>query len=339
MNALDRLRYSEDHLSLMIYPGDDPVSRDQVLKYLDRENIKGLINRDKITEVSDEQGILRIDEPIILAEAPSTLRVESPVCESLTTLREWQVLTRQFERAGEALETLHGVHDPLLLRRDDYPPTGYVEAGGTILRIHTSDLAEDLKGEAIAREPLKGIEFNSSCIKEIVEEEQMRFYIAEKSGYLCLKNGVLSLESPLWEESDYRLSFLFYPVIHDFQDVVESYYRVVENHKNKYPAALVPYLAGALPFEAEDLLFGPRREPVCNGVTPVQGRNAVIRILAREDRPEAGDDVDFRTRKNYITVKEGDILAEKIPCIEGVDGFSIRGKRFRSPMDGIRICG
>ncbi len=83
-------------------------------------------------------------------------------------------------------------------------------------------------------------------------------------------------------------------------------------------------------------IFKEKPFRVARGILPTPGRDAAIRYHFSPDRLTAGrinkkGAIDFRDRGEIPQVAEGDILVEKIPAQEGVDGTTIFGDLVKVP--------
>ncbi|MBP1993540.1 FapA family protein [Paenibacillus eucommiae] len=78
-----------------------------------------------------------------------------------------------------------------------------------------------------------------------------------------------------------------------------------------------------------------QRIEVAKGVEPVPGLDAVIELYVKEKVENYFDEVegviDLRSHLKIPTVKKGEMIARKIPMIEGVPGYDVYGSRLNPP--------
>lgn len=80
---------------------------------------------------------------------------------------------------------------------------------------------------------------------------------------------------------------------------------------------------------------GEKKYTVARGTAPEPGQDAAVLFkIGNEQRPGTLDEyskMDFRDRGGIFQVKEGDIVAVKIPMVKGVDGETVTGKKIPAP--------
>ncbi len=75
---------------------------------------------------------------------------------------------------------------------------------------------------------------------------------------------------------------------------------------------------------------------IARGILPVDGANAEIelrqKVSQEKGRPveTEGGRVDYKNLNLFSAVLENDVIAEKIPATQGVDGTTVRGKKLKS---------
>ena len=83
---------------------------------------------------------------------------------------------------------------------------------------------------------------------------------------------------------------------------------------------------------------------IASGKIPIEGQDAKLELYFSENIDdnftELGGVVDFKNRLNIPSVKEGDVIARKIPAIEGYAGYDVFGNiLLPEPVKDIRIVG
>ena len=320
MNRLpDYIKISRDKLIINTEKDPSEIGPDRIIEALKNQGIKGKINYENISTSAAENPLLKYIDRKIIAEAPATLRAECKMIPSVETLNDFESLYPVFEAAGSSIDL---IKSKTAVEKDQEPESAFVRSGEVFLKITQSETAEDLYGAPVKIQALRPVKYNSSCIKEDQIGNELLYY-AERSGYIVYKNGIISIESPVFQKDNYRLFYLFFPIINGNECLENDYRNHVDLHKEKYPTAPVP-LPSELSGDSEPSDFNAYLKDISRGTVPVNGSDAEIRIFARV---ENSDDVnDLKEKKNYITVKKHAVIAEKKPCIKNQDGRDIYGK-------------
>jgi uncharacterized protein (DUF342 family) len=153
-------------------------------------------------------------------------------------------------------------------------------------------------------------------------------YRAERSGYLCLAQGLLSILSPVWSDAD----------------DMHAYWLLIDERAYPLTEAMVHQcLADA------GITAGVRQEAVtqmvaqvqagthaaglallAEGVVPVNGDDAqvdmVVDLQRRAGREAADGSIDFREVNYTPTVRAGQPIARRRPAQGGAPGHDIKGR-------------
>lgn len=313
MNKIpETIELSKNRLRLRARPGFEDLEPDEVNSILETSGIK---SRFKNRPVIQPTASFR---PVI-AEAGSTLRAELTADENIKTLSDLENYYPVFNEAGEVLSEIKKTNR---IEDTKAPATYFLKKHEIFLKITRSTETEDLFGKTVSPENPRSILYNSERIIEEKAGDQIT-YQALRSGYVVLKNGALSIESPMYDVDDFERNYIFYPIRNSSQDVYDDYINTNEEHRSEYPDAPLAMMNNRE--NSGENIEKPQIKEICAGVRPVQGRDAVLTITAQLEQNTAVK--DLRDIKKYITVRQHEIIAEKIPAVEGEDGLDIYGRR------------
>lgn len=134
-------------------------------------------------------------------------------------------------------------------------------------------------------------------------------YYANTSGYLALKNRVLTIVDPITINTDKTTKYyIVAPVKYGEDDLIKDFKTV--DYKNKDIKRFLDSNKKALVVLKESKKMKP-------------GRNGSIKFLE-------GKNKEANYNNNFREVQKGEIIAEKIEAIQGVDGSDINGNIIKS---------
>ena len=315
--AGDNIKISENRLTATLEDTSD-INSDKIISALQINGIKGIINRELISSLGDGNNFYTDRDPIIIAEAPATLRAKCSRISEIETLQDFESLYGILEKAGKNLSEIKKANR---IDSDMTPSTVFVKSGEIFLTIKESEIAENLYGESVYPERTRSIKYDSKCIKEDSIGTQVLYY-AEKSGYLVSREGKISIENPVFDIDEFERYYIFYPVRTEKAEIEKDYKTTIDTLKEKYSFAPIP-LPDMLNDEEPGRKFNAEIKEVSKGTRPVEGIDAVIDIIAGRNKNDGK--IDPREIKHYLTVKKDEIIAEKTLRIAGVEGRDIYG--------------
>lgn len=265
-----------------------------------------------------------LESPIVIAEAPSTLRARTGRLPAVKTLCEIEML-------GKVFDTIYTVFQQDETDDSFCPPAPFYRAGEIVLEIFESGEPHDLEGSPCEKERLKELPCNEKKITLIRSSASLQ-YRANCDGYLAMNNGVLTICEPVRISDDNsEAAALFLPQPGDEAPLINSVYEWYNRFTIAHPAAPVR----DLPDRQSISLPGKLAYKVilAMGEKPVMGGNAYLEMVVRkEELPgEEKDNIDYREIKNYITVEKGELLFKKYPRVRGKRGVDIYGNPIEVP--------
>ena len=195
--------------------------------------------------------------------------------------------------------------------------------------------AEDgrtVTGEALVGRPAE--DFSITAGEYVVAvEEGLAFVVADTivAGYADYSNGVISVLDPVRVSEDGMQAFLtVHPPGRGGMGMTgELAARLLAQHQVVYGISDA-VIRKAIAFAAEKNAV-LNEVVVAKGILPLPGRDAEIELLVPVDKLagvslETGDRMNFRERSLIHNVKEGELLARKIPAEAGVAGHDVLGR-------------
>jgi uncharacterized protein len=249
----------------------------------------------------------------------------APRAGSADALQEMEALTG--ERPGEA----GGVFELV------WPSWRGKRMGMEELRRASAELRELLEGEVLDRERLAGLRVPAVMTGEVVGRgggeagEQVAFadgeFRAEGYGYLCLEEEQLSVAVPVWidpqgmEAHWLLLDEEAQPVTTEMVLARLEDLGVVEGIEEDVIVAVCARARGG------EQACGAER--IAAGVFPEDGEDVRIEILV-DTQQTAGEkredgSIDFKEVNFASNVRQGQLIARRIPPIPGVPGRDVRG--------------
>jgi hypothetical protein len=309
---------TDNKFRIILKMGEPNLQAEELIQILEQEKIKGIINKELISSLNNKSIIRSLQKELVIAEAPASLRAQSDMIKTVETLADWQSLYPVFETAGVNLNSFKISKQ---VSNSVNPATIFVRAGEIFLRIKVSETAENLYGDKIKIEPLRPIKYNCDYIREDNLGDEILYY-AEKAGYIIHLNGMISIESPMYDIDEYERYYIFYPIFADTESLERDYQNALDFHREKFPTApiaLPGFLTEAEPVHSSDIII----KEFCKGTKPINGKDAEIKIFIHEETLNTNK--NSKSFKHYLTVKKNEVIAEKRLRVEGVKGRNLFG--------------
>ena len=317
MNDSDMyLKSSEDKLKISIKRTE--LNPDEIYRFLKQRKIKGIINKEVIEGLSEKKDDQLPDDEIVIVEAPATLRAECNFINNIETLSDWEQLFPYFKRAH---------HDISIIRKTNNIPeyngskTFFVRSGEKFLTIKKSEIPEDIYGKKISPENIRSIIFNPKTIKED-NLLNIIIYSAKTSGYLVIEDNSFTIVHPIYDLDKFDRFFIFYPGFKQDNNIKDYFWEMVNYHKAKYPSGTTK-IPDVLSEKEINTYSSPFIKKICQGNRPLEGSDAELKILVKENNTE--NVKDQKDIKHYIVVSKDEIIAEKIFKVDGINGCDIYG--------------
>ncbi|HAX17974.1 MAG TPA: hypothetical protein DCY00_05200, partial [Actinobacteria bacterium] len=265
-----------------------------------------------------------INNKIIIAESQSTLRAKIsgiPVVETLLDIIQLKGV-------------FNYIYDVFRLNEEEKlcPPAFFFKKAEIILEIFESVNPCDLSGRSCEKEQLRIIPYDEKKITVFRGSNSVE-YRANVDGYIAMDRDIITIcEAVRISEDMSEVNAYILPQLESGEILINHIFDWYNDFSLRNPSSPIQ----SIPEKNTLSLPGKIVYKIClvKGEKPVYGKNAEIIRVAEIEKAEIDENgiIDYKEIKNYIAVKENDVLFIKYLMIEGHDGIDIYGKKIKVPV-------
>ncbi len=286
---------------------------DLLFKYKDIKTFK----YDFINYIISKNLYNYLDSNIIISEPEYALKIKFPAISEIKTYSEFIQLKNIFSAVPDMIEGK--TQDSITP-----PPLFFFRTGEIILELFQSKNPESSE---ISDSPIKTLPSNIETVS-VDKYNSTVIYKAKKEGYLALKNGEITICSPIIISNDKTvITAVIFPDVFIKSHLIEYFFDYINNFYTRYPDAPLKRMPVRETIEKEE--YEIFRISIAEGIPAVNGKDALIEFFfdETETADKSEEEINYKEFKKYTVVKKDDLLFRKSKAEEGIPGINIFGEK------------